>query len=288
MTFIRTSRPLSTDNCEKGWDRVPKPPSDSARRVFPHIVARCLTTVIPTTSNVLTLTLTPLTTITTQDYPPPVGADTQLWGYFAAVDTNRSGHLSIRELQNALVNGNWTKFDLDTVKMLMNMFDTNRTGRIGFSEFTRLWNYISEWQGVFRHFDRDHSGTIERRELADALRNFGYKLSPPLLNLIEYKYVPASDAVSTFGPAPGITFDRFVRACVTIKTLTEAFQRVDTDGDGWAQFSYEDFMRTDHPAAGFALSPLNQMRYPCGNKCLINSPVPISSTFSPYHDLVPV
>ena len=27
----------------------------------------------------------------------------------------------------------------------------------------------------------------------------------------------------------GITFDRFVRACVVIKQLTEAFQKIDTD-----------------------------------------------------------
>jgi len=29
--------------------------------------------------------------------------------------------------------------------------------------------------------------------------------------------------------ATGITFDRFVRACVVIKQLTEAFQKIDTD-----------------------------------------------------------
>ncbi|KAF8558412.1 EF-hand [Imleria badia] len=174
-------------------------------------------------------------------YLPPVGADPQLWQYFAAVDTNRSGALSIGELQNALVNGNWSKFDLDTVKMLMNMFDSDRNGTIGFNEFTRLWQYIAEWQRVFRHFDRDQSGTIERRELSDALRNFGYNLSPTLLSLLEHKY--ASAATSAYGPPPGITFDRFVRACVTIKTLTEAFQRFDTRNDGWARFSYEEFMK---------------------------------------------
>ena len=38
-------------------------------------------------------------------YLPPVGADPQLWQYFAGVDTNRSGALSLGELQNALVNG---------------------------------------------------------------------------------------------------------------------------------------------------------------------------------------
>lgn len=38
-------------------------------------------------------------------HSPPVEADPQLWQYFTAVDTNRSGALSITELQNALVNG---------------------------------------------------------------------------------------------------------------------------------------------------------------------------------------
>lgn len=89
--------------------------------------------------------------------------------------------------------------------------DTDRSGTIGFSgiylallffpephhglviytgalEFSGLWKYISDWQNVFRHFDRDHSGSIDGRELADALNSFGYKLSPPILMLIEQKY----------------------------------------------------------------------------------------------------
>ncbi|KAH7909712.1 hypothetical protein BJ138DRAFT_1154591 [Hygrophoropsis aurantiaca] len=36
---------------------------------------------------------------------PPVGEDPQLWQWFTAVDTDRSGALSVTELQNALVNG---------------------------------------------------------------------------------------------------------------------------------------------------------------------------------------
>lgn len=44
--------------------------------------------------------------------------------------------------------------------------------------------------------------------------------------------------------APGISFDRFVRACVVIKTLTESFQRLDTDRDGWIQINYDQFMQT--------------------------------------------
>jgi hypothetical protein len=36
---------------------------------------------------------------------PPSGVDPQLWQWFCAVDTDRSGALSVTELQDALVNG---------------------------------------------------------------------------------------------------------------------------------------------------------------------------------------
>ncbi|KAH9934809.1 uncharacterized protein B0H18DRAFT_869195, partial [Fomitopsis serialis] len=178
----------------------------------------------------------------------PAGADPQLWQWFSAVNTTHSGAIVVHELQNALVNGDWSKFDLDTVKMLMTMFDVDRSGTIGFNEFCGLWRYIQEWQGVFRHFDRDRSGSIEGYELAEALRSFGYNLSPSILTLIEQKY--ASAPVGGYGPPPGITFDRFVRACVVVKSLSESFQRADTDRDGYVQLNYDDFMRVrlmSHP-----------------------------------------
>ncbi|KAI0079972.1 EF-hand [Panus rudis PR-1116 ss-1] len=169
---------------------------------------------------------------------PPPGADPQLWYCFSSVDTDNSGAITVNELQAALVNG----FDLDTVKMLMNMFDTDRSGTIGFNEFVGLWKYIADWQNVFKHFDRDRSGSIDGHELASALRSFGYNLSPTLLSLIEQKY--ATGPSSGYGaPPPGITFDRFVRACVVVKTLTEAFQRADADRDGWIQLNYEQFLQ---------------------------------------------
>ncbi|KAF9262141.1 apoptosis-linked protein [Marasmius fiardii PR-910] len=166
----------------------------------------------------------------------PPGADPQLWQYFSNVDTDRSGSITVNELQQALVN----EFDLDTVKMLMSIFDVDRSGTISYNEFAGLWKYISEWQNVFRHFDRDRSGSIDGPELSEALRSFGYNLSPNLLNMIEQKYASAPD--TGYGPPPGITFDRFVRACVVVKTLTESFQRADVNRNGWVQLNYEQFM----------------------------------------------
>ncbi|KAI0669499.1 hypothetical protein C8Q78DRAFT_1040244 [Trametes maxima] len=123
----------------------------------------------------------------------------------------------------------------------MTIFDTDRSGTIGFNEFAGLWKYIKDWQNVYRHFDRDQSGSIDSNELQDALRQFGYNLSPQLLHLVERKYGSGPGV----GAAPqGITFDRFVRACVVIKQVSESFQRLDTDRDGWVQINYEQFMHT--------------------------------------------
>jgi len=121
----------------------------------------------------------------------------------------------------------------------MTIFDVDRSGTIGYNEFAGLWKYVKDWQNVYRHFDRDRSGTIDVRELREALTQFGYNLSPRLLDLVERKYGAAGPGLTA-----GITFDRFVRACVAVKQLTESFQRLDTNRSGWVQLNYDQFMAT--------------------------------------------
>jgi len=175
----------------------------------------------------------------------PAGADPQLWQWFQSVDANRSGTITAEELQQCLINGDWSTFDIDTVKMLMSIFDTDRSGTIGFKEFSGIWNYIKDWQNVFRRFDQDRSGTIDRGELDNALRQFGYELSPQLLQLLIFKYQSVPNATSRHRAVPaGITFDRFVRACVMIKSLTESFQALDRGRSGVVTLDYDTFLNT--------------------------------------------
>jgi len=49
-----------------------------------------------------------------------------------------SGELTEAELRTALVNGDWTPFDPHTVRMMIRMFDTNRSGSVNFDEFWYL------------------------------------------------------------------------------------------------------------------------------------------------------
>ena len=66
---------------------------------------------------------------------PSGNTEASLFPLFQAVDKNQNGHLTARELESALVNGDFTTFDPHTVRMMVRMFDGDGDGAIGFEEF---------------------------------------------------------------------------------------------------------------------------------------------------------
>ncbi|ORZ28705.1 hypothetical protein BCR41DRAFT_330180 [Lobosporangium transversale] len=171
-----------------------------------------------------------------QQHPPqnPAVIQSSLKAWFDAVDTDRSGNLSCEELQRALMNGDWTPFNVETVRLMMNMFDRDNDGTISFNEFIGLWNYIEKWKACFQTYDLDGSGTIDTHELHKALRGFGYNLSEAIVQLIVTKYDVRGQG--------DISFDNFVQSCVTVQTLTDAFRRIDVAGTGVVTMTYEQFL----------------------------------------------
>ncbi|XP_023682075.2 programmed cell death protein 6-like isoform X2 [Paramormyrops kingsleyae] len=100
-----------------------------------------------------------------------------LWDIFRRVDKDQSGSISETELQQALSNGTWTPFNPVTVHSIISMFDRDNKGGVNFNEFAGVWKYINDWQNIFRTYDRDNSGFIDKEELKQALTGFGYRLS---------------------------------------------------------------------------------------------------------------
>ncbi|KNE56424.1 hypothetical protein AMAG_02233 [Allomyces macrogynus ATCC 38327] len=166
--------------------------------------------------------------------PPPPGADPMLWQYFQAVDRDGNGGITADELQRVLFNNGQIPFNEETVRLMVGMFDHDQSGTINFNEFSRLWQHIQEWYGVFNNFDMDKSGSIDKNELSRAFLIFGYNLPEPLIDLLLRKY-------DRFGRG-SITLDAFIQCCVTIRSLTESFQRFDTDRDGWINLDYHNFL----------------------------------------------
>lgn len=162
-----------------------------------------------------------------------------LWPLFLQVDKDRSGQLSEEELRRALVNGDYTAFDPHTVKMMIRMFDTDRSGTINFDEFCGLWGFLASWRGLFDRFDVDRSGNISFREFEDALVAFGYRLSPQFTQLLFGTYAKThSRGRGDEGVRERVlSFDLFVQACISLKRMTDVFKKYDTDRDGYITLS---------------------------------------------------
>ncbi|KAF9904118.1 Programmed cell death protein 6, partial [Lobosporangium transversale] len=125
-------------------------------------------------------------------------------------------------------------FNYETVRLMMNMFDTDNSGQINFAEFSGLWKYIEEWRACFVAFDQDKSGSIDFNELKTAMRSFGYNLTDDFLKLLIKKYDRKGRG--------NVSFDNFVQIAVTVKSLTDAFMRIDREGKGYATIGYEQFL----------------------------------------------
>ncbi|KAI3384606.1 hypothetical protein SNEBB_000087 [Seison nebaliae] len=193
--------------------------------------------------------------------------------WFQTVDEDGSGQISCNELQQALVNGNWSHFNRETCRLMINMFDKDNSGGIDEDEFVELWQFIQQWKNTFDTYDKDRSGTIDIEEMNSALKELGYILSEEFVRLFVscYYYVEAprrppppvpkrtsitrSNGIKRPAPLPPrdipirderkerIHFDRFIHLCVSLFIITDQFKEKDVEQNGQIKsMNYEDFM----------------------------------------------
>jgi hypothetical protein len=154
------------------------------------------------------------------------------------------------------VNGDFTSFDPSTVKMMMTMFSKENASTIGYEEFVALWAFLAAWRQLFERFDEDGSGRINKDEFGKALVAFGYRLSSTFVDLLFSTFGKkvsgrggrtgslgsSASPWNARGEETAMSFDLFVRACVTLKRMTDVFKVYDDDRDGYVTLSFEEFL----------------------------------------------
>uniref|UniRef100_A0A8H7TP28 EF-hand domain-containing protein n=1 Tax=Bionectria ochroleuca TaxID=29856 RepID=A0A8H7TP28_BIOOC len=118
--------------------------------------------------------------------------------------------------------------------MMIRMFDSDRSGTIGFEEFCGLWSFSPLGAPLFDRFDIDRSGNISLSEFSDALAAFRYRLSPDFVKLLFRTYDKRQEGA--------MSFDLFVQSCISLKRMTDVFKKYDDDRDGFITLSFEDFL----------------------------------------------
>lgn len=134
------------------------------------------------------------------------------------------------------------------------MFDTDRSGTIGFEEFCGLWSFLASWRSLFDRFDTDRSGAISLDEYSNALTAFGYRLSPEFVRFLFGTYDKgrtnqlsfdlfgkSSESSDYLGKDTNCGCDT-VQSCISLKRMTDVFKRYDDDRDGFIQLSFEEFL----------------------------------------------
>ncbi|KAF8016035.1 hypothetical protein BT93_H1556 [Corymbia citriodora subsp. variegata] len=119
----------------------------------------------------------------------PPGTDPEAIRSFEMADSDWSGYIEEKELQQALGSGSYQGFSIRTVRLLMFLFKNPIDPlRLGPKEFAALWSCLGQWRAIFERFDRDRSGKIDSTELRDALYSLGYVIPPSVLQVLMSKY----------------------------------------------------------------------------------------------------
>nr|XP_054603449.1 calpain-1 catalytic subunit isoform X1 [Nothobranchius furzeri] len=114
-------------------------------------------------------------------------------------------------------------FSKESCRSMINLMDTDGSGKLGLTEFHVLWEKIKRYLTIFRQFDLDKSGTMSSYEMRMALESAGFKLDNRLFQLIILRYTEEDMAVD---------FDNFVTCLVRLETMFKTFKTMDTDADG--------------------------------------------------------
>ncbi|XP_062296960.1 calpain-3 isoform X1 [Scomber scombrus] len=125
-------------------------------------------------------------------------------------------------------------FSLESCRSMIALMDMDGTGRLNLQEFRHLWNKIKQWQGIFKHYNADQSGSINSYEMRNAVNDAGFRLNNQLYDIITMRY--ANENMN-------IDFDSFISCLVRLEAMFRAFQAFDQDGDGTIRLSVLEWLQ---------------------------------------------
>jgi peflin len=167
--------------------------------------------------------------------PPPMGyqAPSELMMWFQAVDTDRSGRVSVPELQRAL-SASGHEFSMATTEKLLNMMDRDHSGQIGFDEFAQVHQFITTMRQGFQQRDRRQDGRLDGQEIRAALADSGYQMAEGTFQTMMRKF--DRHRCGSLG------FDDYVELSIFIATARNVFGFYDRQRTGQVTFNFDSFL----------------------------------------------
>ncbi|XP_056638160.1 calpain-A-like isoform X1 [Diorhabda sublineata] len=124
-------------------------------------------------------------------------------------------------------------FSKDVCRSMISMLDTDKSGKLGFVEFTELWDSIRQWKNVWMLYDKDQSGTFSGFELRQALNSAGFRLNNKILNILMHRYGNRNGEMD---------FEDFMMCAIKLKTMIELFKKKQSNSTRNASFSIDEWL----------------------------------------------
>uniref|UniRef100_A0A3B5KZN6 Calpain-3 n=1 Tax=Xiphophorus couchianus TaxID=32473 RepID=A0A3B5KZN6_9TELE len=172
-----------------------------------------------------------------------IAGDVKMWRLFKHFFTP---HLVVPPDKDLNTEG----FSLESCRSMIALMDMDGTGRLNLQEFIHLWNKIKQWQGIFKHYNADQTGSINSYEMRNAVNDAGFRLNNQLYDIITMRY--ANENMN-------IDFDSFISCLVRLEAMFRAFQAFDQDGDGTIRLSVLEVRSHHHACIHTAKLSMTQM-----------------------------
>jgi len=166
---------------------------------------------------------------------------------FQISDKDRSGFLTILELEDMIIGNTNTRFTQETAKDLLKLFEGDGGGRIEMNEFCAMNQFVSQLHAAFQAEDRDRSRRLGVAEVQSALARENLMIDPATIERIikKFAYVSTYRSRTTrtgLPPAPNIDFEEFVRLSATVAMAKNAFLRRDPNNSGRISLTMGEFV----------------------------------------------
>ncbi|KAM4772301.1 calpain-2 catalytic subunit-like [Rhinophrynus dorsalis] len=124
-------------------------------------------------------------------------------------------------------------FSIETCRTIVDLLDSDGTGKLGLKEFNILWTKIIKYQRIYKSIDTDRSGTMNAYEMRKALEAAGFKLNSQIHQLLVARF--ADDNLT-------IDFDNFVRCLLRLEIMFKFFQQMDTEKTGVVPLTMDSWL----------------------------------------------
>jgi len=148
--------------------------------------------------------------------------------WFAAVDKDKSGTISVQELMLLAFGGK--PLGMETAKKLIAVFDRDKNNTIDFNEYAVLHKFLTAMQNAFFNADKDRNGSLDAQEIHTAVQSAGFSLQLNALQAFYRKY--------TVGKT-GMDFVSFISMITTIALVRSRFEWLRPDASGRVAFTFD-------------------------------------------------